>query len=58
MTFTRFTNSLATRIIVIGVGVLMLGNGLRYFVLTQYLREDISAVMASQQLTLANYVAR
>lgn len=58
MTFTHFTNSLATRIIVMGVGLLMLGSGLRYFVLTQYLREDISAVMASQQLTLANYVAR
>jgi diguanylate cyclase (GGDEF)-like protein len=58
MTFDRFVNSLATRIIVIGVGLLILGNGLRYFVLTQYLREDISAVMAAQQLTLANYVAR
>lgn len=58
MNFTRFTYSLTTRIIVIGVGALILGNGVRYFVLTQYLREDISAVMASQQLTLANYVAR
>jgi diguanylate cyclase (GGDEF)-like protein len=58
MTLTRFTNSLATRIIVIGLGALMLANGLRYFVLTQYLREDITAVMATQQLTLANYVAR
>ena len=58
MTFTRFANSLATRIIVIGVGLLLLGNGIRYFVLTQYLREDISTVMAAQQLTLANYVAR
>ncbi|MES2583445.1 MAG: diguanylate cyclase [Pseudomonadota bacterium] len=58
MTLTRFANSLTTRIIVIGVGLLLLGNGLRYFVLTEYLREDISTVMAAQQLTLANYVAR
>lgn len=58
MTFTRFASSLTTRIIVIGVGLLVLGNGLRYLVLTDYLREDISKVMAAQQLTLANYVAR
>ncbi|MES2950009.1 MAG: diguanylate cyclase [Pseudomonadota bacterium] len=58
MTFQRFANSLATRIIVIGVCLLMAGNVIRYFVLSQYLRDDISAVMASQQLTLANYVAR
>jgi diguanylate cyclase (GGDEF)-like protein len=58
MTLTRIVNSLTTRIIVLGIGLLMLGNGLRYFVLTEYLREDISVVMAAQQLTLANYVAR
>ncbi len=58
MTLTRFANSLTTRIIVLGIGLLLLGNGLRYFVLAQYLREDISSVMAAQQLTLANYVAR
>ncbi|QTN28426.1 GGDEF domain-containing protein [Rhodoferax sp. AJA081-3] len=58
MTLTRITNSLTTRIIVLGVILLMLGNGLRYSVLSQYLREEITSVMASQQLTLANYVAR
>ncbi len=57
MTFQRFANSLATRIIVIGVCLLALGNGVRYVVLTRFLREDISTVMAAQQLTLANYVA-
>ncbi len=58
MTITRITKSLTTRIIVIGVLLLTLGNGLRYSVLSQYLREEITSVMASQQLTLANYVAR
>ena len=58
MTFHRFANSLATRIIVLGLSLLMLGNVARYFVLTEFLREDISRVMAAQQLTLANYVAR
>jgi diguanylate cyclase (GGDEF)-like protein len=58
MTLTRITKSLTTRTIVIGVLLLTLGNGLRYSVLSQYLREEITSVMASQQLTLANYVAR
>lgn len=58
MTFSRFTNSIATRIIVLGLVLLVLGNVARYMVLGQYLREDITAVMAAQQMTLANYVAR
>lgn len=58
MTFDRFINSIATRIIVLGLILLLLGNVARYLVLSQYLREDISSVMAAQQLTLANYVAR
>jgi len=58
MTFQRFANSLATRIIVFGLGLLVMGNVLRYFVLTEFMREDVTKVMAAQQLTLANYVAR
>ncbi|MDR7306593.1 diguanylate cyclase domain-containing protein [Rhodoferax saidenbachensis] len=58
MTFHRFANSLGTRIIFIGICLLLVGNVLRYMTLSSYLREDISAVMAAQQLTLANYVAR
>ncbi len=58
MSLFRFANSLATRIIVIGFCLLLVGNVARYFVLTEFLREDISRVMAAQQLTLANYVAR
>lgn len=58
MTFHRFANSIATRIIFFGICLLVVGNLARYLALTNYLREDITAVMATQQLTLANYVAR
>jgi len=58
MTFHRVASSLATRIILLGIIFVTLGTLIRATVLTQYLREDISAVMATQQLTLANYVAR
>lgn len=58
MNFRRVANSLATRIILLGIAFVLLGTAVRAYVLTQYLREDISSVMASQQLTLANYVAR
>jgi diguanylate cyclase (GGDEF)-like protein len=58
MTLNRIANSLVTRIVLLGIAFMLLGTVLRLFVLSQYLREDISTVMASQQLALANYVAR
>lgn len=58
MTFHRFTSSIATRIVAFGICLLLVGNVARYLALTSYLREDITAVMSAQQLTLANYVAR
>jgi diguanylate cyclase (GGDEF)-like protein len=58
MTLHRIANSLATRIIFIGICLLLVGNVARYLALSGYLREDITAVMSAQQLTLANYVAR
>jgi len=58
MTFQRVANSLATRIILLGITFVVLGTVVRAYVLGQYLREDIGALAASQQLTLANYVAR
>ncbi len=58
MIFRRIANSIATRIILIGVLLLLAGNVVRYFTLSSYLRENITEVMAAQQLTLANYVAR
>ncbi len=58
MKLRRIANSIATRIILIGVILLVAGNVARYFALGRYLREDIGAVMATQQMTLASYVAR
>lgn len=58
MTFNRLANSLAARIILIGISMLLVGNLARYLALSSYLREDITAVMSAQQLTLADYVAR
>lgn len=58
MTFHRFASSIATRIIFFGICLLLVGNVARYLALSGYLREDITAVMSAQQLTLANYVAR
>jgi len=58
MTFQRVASSLATRIILLGIAFVLLGTAVRAYVLGQYLREDIGALAASQQLTLANYVAR
>lgn len=58
MTFQRVASSLATRIILLGIAFVLAGTLLRATVLTQYLRDDVSGVMAEQQLTLATYVAR
>lgn len=49
---------MATRIILLGICLVLLGTVIRAHVLGQYLREHIGALAASQQLTLANYVAR
>ncbi len=58
MTFRRIANSIATRIILIGVLLLVTGNVARYVTLSKYLRDGITEVVAAQQLTLASYVAR
>jgi diguanylate cyclase (GGDEF)-like protein len=58
MDFRRFRNSIATRIILVGVCLLLAGNVARYLTLGKYLRENITEVKAEQQLLLANYVAR
>ena len=58
MTFRRIANSIATRIILIGVLLLVTGNVARYVTLSKYLRAGITEVVAAQQMTLASYVAR
>lgn len=58
MNLTRATSSIATRIVLIGVSVVILGTVTRYMALGHFLREDVGAVVASQQLALTTYVAK
>lgn len=55
---TRTMTSIATRIVLIGVAVVLFGTVMRYFALGHFLREDVGAVVASQQLALTGYVAK
>ncbi|WP_040070958.1 sensor domain-containing diguanylate cyclase [Pseudomonas batumici] len=57
MTFARIYNSVLTRLLVVALCIVISGAVLRYYVLTNFLREDLSAVVESQQLALATYVA-
>jgi len=41
-----------------GLAIVMLGTVIRYFALSAFLRDDLSAVIESQQLALAQYVAK
>lgn len=54
----RLARSLVTRIILFGIGLVLLGTGLRYFLLSAFLREDLTRVVSAQQLALAQAVAR
>lgn len=58
MKLPRFTRSLLFRLILIGVTLVLVGSGVRFYVLTNFIREDITSVVAQQQSALANYVAR
>jgi diguanylate cyclase len=57
MNLQRIANSIVTRVILIGVVIVLLGTALRFFVLSKVLRQDIETLVASQQLALASYVA-
>lgn len=57
MTLRRFFNSIITRLLLLGLCILMIGSVLRYYTLTDFLREDLSKVVEGQQLALATYVA-
>ncbi|WP_213939373.1 diguanylate cyclase [Pseudomonas sp. dw_612] len=56
--FTRISSSIVTRLLLLALCIVIFGAVVRYFVLTNFLREDLSAVVEGQQLTLATYVAR
>lgn len=53
----RLFNSIVTRLLVLGLGIVLLTMGVLYVTLTRFMREDMGAVVASQQLALAQYVA-
>lgn len=57
MSLKRITNSLVTRLIVVGLILLILGTVAGYFQLTKFLREDLTQVVSAQQMALAEYVA-
>lgn len=53
----RLFNSIVTRLLVLGLGIVVLTMGVLYVTLTRFMRADMGAVVASQQLALAQYVA-
>jgi diguanylate cyclase (GGDEF)-like protein len=57
MNFHRIANSIVTRIVVLGMAVVLSGAIARYYFLTDFLRRDLGAVIANQQQMLAGYVA-
>lgn len=58
LNFARIANSIVTRLLLLALCMVVFGAVVRYYVLTNFLREDLSAVVEGQQLTLATYVAR
>lgn len=57
ISLSRIFNSIVTRLLVLALCIVISGSVMRYYVLTQFLREDLSAVVENQQLALATYVA-
>ncbi len=58
MNFHLTLNSLATRLTLLGIAILLVGALGRVYVLSDYLRKDIIDLNASQLLSIANYVAQ
>lgn len=58
MDFRRFFDSIFTRLLLLAFCLVLLGFSIRYFTLTGFLQKDLSALVESQQLSLASYVAR
>lgn len=51
-------NSLATRLVLLGLFLLLIGALGRIFLLSDFLRQDLTAVSSAQLLSIANYVAK
>ncbi|TLS19097.1 MAG: diguanylate cyclase [Betaproteobacteria bacterium] len=58
MRLRQLSHSIILRILLLGLGIVVVGTTARYFILSQFLREDLDKVVASQQQALASYVAR
>ena len=57
MNLRRIAHSIVTRLLLFGIALVLFGSAVRYFVLTNFIREDLGAVVESQQLALASYIA-
>jgi len=53
----RIFDSVVTRLLLLGLCIVIVGAVVFYYTLPRFLREDLSAVVAHQQLALATYVA-
>ncbi len=53
----RIFDSVVTRLTLLGLCIVIVGAVVFYYTLPRFLREDLSAVVAHQQLALATYVA-
>jgi diguanylate cyclase (GGDEF)-like protein len=58
MDLRRFFDSIFTRLLLLGLCLVVLGFTIRYYALTGFLQKDLSALVESQQMSLARYVAR
>ena len=55
---TRLLNSVVTRLLLLALCIIIFGAVLRYYVLSNFLREDLAGTVQRQQLSLASYVAQ
>jgi len=58
MNFKRFANSLVTRLVLFGTLIVLASGIARYYVLTDFLHDDLTGVAAEQQSTIASYLAQ
>ncbi len=57
MNLRRIGHSIVTRILLLGIGIIIVGTVARYFLLADILRDDLQTVISAQQATLASYIA-
>jgi len=57
MSFRRICDSLITRLLFLGLCLVLVGSAARYYAVSHYLYKDLSEVVESQQMALATYAA-